>query len=64
MGLQGAQANDQDQLQTAQLRANDVPIQTTAHLYQERRHTESLGEIDQLDSRLYIHIEECNILCT
>lgn len=58
MGLQGPQADDQDQLQATQLRANDVPLQTAADLHQERRHSESLGEVDQLDSGLYFHIEE------
>lgn len=62
MGFQGAQANDQDQLQAAQLRPNDVPLQATADVHQERRDAKPFGEVHQLDSGLYFHVQECRAI--
>ena len=47
MGLQGAQADDQDQLQIRQLRRDDEQIQAAARVHKERRH-----QVRRIESRL------------
>ena len=58
VGLQGAQADDQDPLPAGQSEWNDEKVPGTADVHEERRDAELLGKVHQRHPRLHVHVQQ------